>query len=149
MPTRAGFCEPARFPRRHARAGDEDLAAALAREAFEENQVRVGATAYLEYQEVRRPGRAPFAQVRMTGVVAEFVPRAPDPDGGRTYWRLMTSLRAVPALLGGPRSRRRGQRCGSRARCGACRLTLPPLLATWIEWRRSCTKDQGLCGILA
>lgn len=34
------------------------------REAFEENQVWVGATAYLGYQEVHRPGRAPYAQVR-------------------------------------------------------------------------------------
>jgi 8-oxo-dGTP pyrophosphatase MutT (NUDIX family) len=46
-------------------AWDADLAATLVREAFEENQVRVGATAYLGYQEVHRPGRAPYAQVRM------------------------------------------------------------------------------------
>jgi 8-oxo-dGTP diphosphatase len=39
-------------------AWDADLAATLVREAFEENQVRVGATAYLGYQEVHRPGRA-------------------------------------------------------------------------------------------
>jgi 8-oxo-dGTP pyrophosphatase MutT (NUDIX family) len=47
---------------------DADLVATLVREAFEENQVRVGATAYLGYQEVHRPGRAPYAQVRMAGV---------------------------------------------------------------------------------
>ena len=47
---------------------DADLAATLVREAFEENQVQVGATAYLGYQEVHRPGRAPYAQVRMAGV---------------------------------------------------------------------------------
>jgi 8-oxo-dGTP diphosphatase len=45
-----------------------DLVATLVREAFEESQVRVGATAYLGYQEVHRPGRAPYAQVRMAGV---------------------------------------------------------------------------------
>jgi 8-oxo-dGTP diphosphatase len=79
---------------------DTGLIATLAREAFEENQVRVGATAYLGYQEVHRPGRAPYAQVRMAGVIKEFEPRAPDPDGGRIYRRLMTSLAAAPGVLG-------------------------------------------------
>jgi hypothetical protein len=50
-------------------AWDADLTATLVREAFEENQVRVGETAYLGYQEVHRPGRAPYAQARMAGVV--------------------------------------------------------------------------------
>ena len=77
-----------------------DLVATLVREAFEENQVRVGATAYLGYQEVHRPGRARYAQVRMAGVIEEFAPRAPDPDGGRVYRRLMTSLEAAPDVLG-------------------------------------------------
>ena len=79
---------------------DADLEATLVREAYEENQVRVGETAYLGYQEVRRPGRAPYAQVRMTGIIEEFAPRAPDPDGGRVYRRLMTSLDAAPEVLG-------------------------------------------------
>ena len=35
--------------------GDADLAATLVREAFQRNQVRVGATAYLGFQEVHRP----------------------------------------------------------------------------------------------
>ncbi len=69
-------------------AWDADLTATLVRDAFEENRVRLGATAYLGYQEVHRPGRAPYAQVRMAGVIEEFAPRAPDPDGGRTYRRL-------------------------------------------------------------
>jgi 8-oxo-dGTP diphosphatase len=79
---------------------DADLAATLVREAFEENQVRVGATAYLGYQEVHRPGCVPYAQVRMAGVIGQFAPRAPDPDGGRVYRRLMTSLAAAPGVLG-------------------------------------------------
>ena len=79
---------------------DADLVATLVRESFEENQVRVGQTAYLGYQEVHRPGRAPYAQVRMAGVIDEFAPRAPDPDGGRVYRRLMTSLEAAPDVLG-------------------------------------------------
>jgi 8-oxo-dGTP diphosphatase len=81
-------------------AWDVDLTATVVREAFEENQVCVGATAYLGYQEVRRPGRSPYAQVRMTGIIDEFAPRAPDPDGGRVYRRLMTSLEEAPGVLG-------------------------------------------------
>jgi 8-oxo-dGTP diphosphatase len=80
--------------------GDSGLEGTLAREALEENQVRVGASAYLGYQEVRRAGRAPYAQVRMAGVIEEFADRAPDPDGGRVYRRLMTSLADAPAVLG-------------------------------------------------
>jgi hypothetical protein len=80
----------------------EDLEDTLIREAFEENQVRVrrGETAYLGYQEVHRPGRAPYAQVRMAGVCAEFAPRAPDPDGGRTCRRYMAALSSAPGILG-------------------------------------------------
>ena len=74
--------------------------ATLVREAFEENQVRVGATEYLGYQELHRPGRPRYAQVRMAGVIEEFAPRAPDPDGGRVYRRLMTSREAAPGVLG-------------------------------------------------
>ena len=77
-----------------------DLVATLVREAFEENQVRVGVTAYLGYQEVHRPERAVYAQVRMAGVIEEFAAPAPDPDGGRVYRRLMTSLEAAPRVLG-------------------------------------------------
>ena len=62
--------------------------------------MRVGATAYLGYQKVHLPGRISYAQVRMAGVIEEFAPRAPDPDGGRVYRRLMTSLAAAPGVLG-------------------------------------------------
>jgi 8-oxo-dGTP diphosphatase len=33
-------------------------------------------------------------------VIEEFAARAPDPDGGRVYRRLMTSLEAAPGVLG-------------------------------------------------
>lgn len=80
---------------------DTNRDATLAREAFEENQVRISpATAYLGYQEVRRPGRLVIAQVRMAGIITEFTPRAPDPDNGRLNRRYMTSLAAAPAVLG-------------------------------------------------
>jgi 8-oxo-dGTP diphosphatase len=75
--------------------------ATLAREAFEENQVRLApAAAYLGYQEVRQPGRPVIAQVRMAGIITRFAPRAPDPDNGRLNRRYMTSLAAAPAILG-------------------------------------------------
>jgi 8-oxo-dGTP diphosphatase len=79
---------------------DPDLAAALAREALEESQVIVTALAYLGYQEVCEPGRAPYAQVRMVGQIARFLPRRPDSDGGRLLRRFMCPLAEVPAVLG-------------------------------------------------
>ena len=83
-------------------AWDEDLEDTLIREAFEENQIRVrrGRAAYLGYQEVHRPGRDTYAQVRMVAVCDEFAPRAPDPDGGRIYRRYMTALSSAPDILG-------------------------------------------------
>jgi 8-oxo-dGTP diphosphatase len=80
--------------------GDADLVDTLAREAAEENQVTVGESAYLGYQEVHRPGCGPYAQVRMVGLIASFEARRPDPDGGRIYRRLMTPLAEAPHLLG-------------------------------------------------
>jgi 8-oxo-dGTP diphosphatase len=82
-------------------AWDEDVEDTLIREAFEESQVRIrrGKAAYLGYQEVHRPGRAPYAQVRMVGMIDEFAPRAPDPDGGRIYRRYMAALSSAPGVL--------------------------------------------------
>jgi 8-oxo-dGTP diphosphatase len=79
---------------------DADVSAVLRREALEESQVVVTETAYLGYQEVRRPGCEPFAQVRMAGLIAVFRRRCPDPDGGRLLRRLMCPLPDVPAVLG-------------------------------------------------
>jgi 8-oxo-dGTP diphosphatase len=82
-------------------AYDADMAATLARESFEENQVRIApGPASLGYQEVIEPGRPPYAQVRMAGIILEFAPRGPDPDNGRINQRLMTSLAAAPGILG-------------------------------------------------
>lgn len=80
--------------------GDRDLFDTLAREADEESQVTVTDAAYLGYQEVRHPGREPYAQVRMVGRIGGVRPSQPDPDTGETYGRQMTSLRAVPGILG-------------------------------------------------
>ena len=93
---RGAFDLPGGKPERR----DADVTAALVREAFEESQVRVGATAYLGYQEVRLPGRVSYAQVRMAGIIEEFAPRAPDPDTGRVYRRFMTSLGMTASILG-------------------------------------------------
>jgi ADP-ribose pyrophosphatase YjhB (NUDIX family) len=79
---------------------DADLSASLRREAMEESQVVVTETAYLGYQEVRRPGCTPYAQVRMAGLIAMFRRRRPDADGGRLLRRLMCPLPDVPAVLG-------------------------------------------------
>jgi 8-oxo-dGTP diphosphatase len=79
---------------------DVDLSAALAREALEESQVVVAETAYLGYQEVHRPGRAPYAQVRMAGLIGGVRSRCPDPDGGRLLRRLMCPPPDVAAELG-------------------------------------------------
>ncbi|MGW5689238.1 NUDIX domain-containing protein [Nonomuraea sp. NPDC003754] len=79
---------------------DVDVAATLVREAMEESQVVVADPVYLGYQEVREPGRAPYAQVRMTGLIARFDERRPDPDGGRVRRRLMTALADAPGILG-------------------------------------------------
>ncbi|MEV6868279.1 NUDIX domain-containing protein [Streptosporangium subroseum] len=79
---------------------DADLAATLVREAMEESQVVVSAPVYLGYQEVHQPGLAPYAQVRMTGLIAAFTERRPDPDGGRVRLRLMVPLVDAPGILG-------------------------------------------------
>jgi 8-oxo-dGTP pyrophosphatase MutT (NUDIX family) len=68
--------------------GDADRVDTLVREAAEENQVTVSDSVYLGYQEVHRPGRPPYAQVRMVALIASFEPRRPDPDGRRIYRRL-------------------------------------------------------------
>jgi 8-oxo-dGTP pyrophosphatase MutT (NUDIX family) len=79
--------------------GDADLAATVAREAMEESQVTVTDVVYLGYEQVHRAGQL-HALVRTVGRIGEFHPRHPDPDGGRLFRRLMTSLRDAPSLLG-------------------------------------------------
>jgi 8-oxo-dGTP pyrophosphatase MutT (NUDIX family) len=78
--------------------GDADLAATVVREAMEESQVTVTEVAYLGYEQVHRAGR-PRALVRTVGRISEFHPRHPDPDSGRLFRRLMTSLAEAPSLL--------------------------------------------------
>ncbi len=82
-------------------ARDDDLlAATLAREALEEVQAVIRDPVYLGYQEVREPGSAPYAQVRMTALIDSLGPRRPDPDGGRMYRRLLAPVGDAPAILG-------------------------------------------------
>jgi 8-oxo-dGTP diphosphatase len=94
------FCESSSLPGGSPEPADPDLAAALAREALEESQVIVTGMADLGYQEVREPGRAPYAQARMAGQIARFLPRRPDSDSGRLLRRFMCPLTDVPAVLG-------------------------------------------------
>ena len=60
----------------------------------------------------------------MAGVIEEFAPRAPDPDGGRVYRRLMTSLGAAPGVLGWGEPAVAQARAASRVASGewGCRL---------------------------
>ena len=81
-------------------AWESGMSATLAREAMEESQVRIDDAVYLGFQEVRRPGRAPYAQVRMAARISGFEPRRPDPDGGRTYRRLLCPLAEAADVLG-------------------------------------------------
>jgi hypothetical protein len=79
---------------------DADRDATLAREAFEENQVRIAPSpAYLGYQEVHQPGRPVIAQLRMASSPSSR-PARPIPDNGRLNRRYMTSLAAAPGVLG-------------------------------------------------
>lgn len=81
-------------------AWDSGLSATLLREAMEESQIRIDDAVDLGFQEVRRPGRAPYAQVRMAGRISGFERRGPDPDGGRMYRRLLCPLAGAADVLG-------------------------------------------------
>ena len=70
-----GISQPSR--REPRKLYDADMEATLARESFEENQVRIApGPVYLGYQEVIEPGRSPYAQVRMAGIITRVRTRA-------------------------------------------------------------------------
>jgi 8-oxo-dGTP pyrophosphatase MutT (NUDIX family) len=83
--------------------GDGGLVGTLVREAMEESQVRVRDAVYLGYELVDE-GAGPVALVRMVGRIGGFLPRQPDPDGGRLLGRFMTSFAQAPRLLSWGRS---------------------------------------------
>jgi hypothetical protein len=103
---------------------DRDWTAILVRECSEESQVPLipGSISYLGPQVVTGdPGiPASYMQVRLFAVFEEFAARAPDPDGGRIYQRLMTSLEAAPGVLGwgGPAVAQARPRPGSPGESG-------------------------------
>lgn len=66
---------------------------------MEESQVTVTDAAPLGFEEVYRCGR-PTALVRMVRRIGEFLPRQPDPDGGRLFRRLMIPLDEAPLAAG-------------------------------------------------
>ncbi|MEG8179240.1 NUDIX hydrolase [Nocardia terpenica] len=78
----------------------DDPAVTLRREAMEESQVTLSDVVHLGYEETRGAGGELAALVRMAGRIDEFLPRRPDPDGGRLFRRLMISLEDAPGLLG-------------------------------------------------
>ncbi|MFA5798340.1 MAG: NUDIX hydrolase [Patescibacteria group bacterium] len=79
---------------------DEDLAATLTRECYEEVHAVIKRPVYLGYQQVDdQNGEPPYAQVRMVALIAEIREARPDPDTGRTYGRLLTSAARAGELL--------------------------------------------------
>lgn len=78
---------------------DADEVATLVREVREEVQVEIAEPVYLGYQEVRRRGQEPYAQLRMAARATEFCPRAMDPDKERIHVRHRCSVPEALALL--------------------------------------------------
>jgi hypothetical protein len=76
------------------------MAATLAREAMEESQVTAASAVYLGYELVVAGNGRPAALARMVARIDGFLPRRPDPDGGRLLGRFMTCLADAPGLLG-------------------------------------------------
>lgn len=77
-----------------------DVVATLVREVAEEVQVTFTDPVYLGYQQVIRPGRAPYAQLRMAARLDRLGERAPDPDSGRVHVRRLCPLDEAVQLLG-------------------------------------------------
>ena len=77
-----------------------DRVATLVREVAEEVQVTLTGPVYLGYQQVDRPGRAPYAQLRMAAHLGRLDARAPDPDNGRVHVRRLCPVNEAAELLG-------------------------------------------------
>ncbi|WP_017609512.1 NUDIX hydrolase [Nocardiopsis xinjiangensis] len=77
-----------------------DRVATLVREVAEEVQVTITDPVYLGYQQVARPGRAPYAQLRMAARLDRLDARAPDPDNGRVHVRCLCPVSEAAELLG-------------------------------------------------
>lgn len=77
----------------------EDAVATLVRECLEESQITITDTVQIGYQEVTDDDAPPYAQLRFVATITEYLPRAADPDTGRTYGRLLTPINKAPALL--------------------------------------------------
>ncbi|GAA1101882.1 NUDIX domain-containing protein [Nocardiopsis composta] len=79
---------------------DADREATLSREVWEEVQVEIADPVYLGFQEVRRAGSEPYAQLRMAARLSRLGPRAADPDKGRVHVRRLSPLPEAMELLG-------------------------------------------------
>ncbi|MFW5421008.1 NUDIX hydrolase [Nocardiopsis sp. CNT-189] len=80
--------------------GDADRVSTLLREVWEEVQVEIADPVYLGFQEVRRAGSEPYAQLRMAARLTRLGPRAADPDKGRVHVRRLSPLPEAMELLG-------------------------------------------------
>jgi 8-oxo-dGTP pyrophosphatase MutT (NUDIX family) len=77
-----------------------DPLATLVREVWEEVQVTFTDPVYLGYQAVHRPGREPYAQLRMAARLDTLGEREPDPDSGRVHVRRLCPFDEAVDLLG-------------------------------------------------
>lgn len=82
-------------------AYDADRIATLRREMIEEVNTTLKKDIYVVgYMEVNEPsGIPPYAQLRMTALLDKIGKAQPDPDGGETYERLLTSPEKAIKLL--------------------------------------------------
>jgi 8-oxo-dGTP pyrophosphatase MutT (NUDIX family) len=79
--------------------GDTGLLDTLARECFEESQIRLSAAEPIGYQRVAEDDGTTYAQTRFVAVLTEVCPRRPDPSTGRVYGRMLVSPMDAPDLL--------------------------------------------------
>lgn len=79
---------------------DADIEATLRRELIEEVNTTIFNPLMVGYQFVdEHNGKPPYAQVRMVAIINKIGEPKPDPDGGETYLRLLTTpARAIELL---------------------------------------------------
>lgn len=79
---------------------DIDKEATLRRELLEEINTTILEPYYVGYQTVEGDGDRPtYAQIRMTAIIDNIGESMPDPDGGTTYERLLTTPDKAIELL--------------------------------------------------
>lgn len=79
---------------------DANMEATLKREIIEEVNTTIFNPLMVGYQLVdEQNGKPPYAQARMVAIINEIGEPKPDPDGGETYLRLLTTPNRAIQLL--------------------------------------------------